>query len=182
MGSDDSPRSDSSDGSLSNSGFTPADEEDAVHQLIQLFPEDKRSHAEPFFRAMFSVATHHSGPLPRPEDMAGYEAAFPGSAARILAMAEKEQANRHGAITRSLDLDAERIQKDHSLKTAGQVCAMIALALLVGLTAFIAYIGDTQSAVWLGGATIVAVVGIFVTGKLVDERRSEADTELTVSE
>lgn len=34
-------------------------------------------------------AQHHSGPLPAPQTLAGYESVLPGSAERILVMAEK---------------------------------------------------------------------------------------------
>lgn len=38
--------------------------------------------------------TAYSGPLPHPDDFAGYEKILPGSAERILAMAEREQESR----------------------------------------------------------------------------------------
>lgn len=36
-----------------------------------------------------------SGPLPPPQDLAAYDAALPGSAERIVQMAERQQAHRH---------------------------------------------------------------------------------------
>lgn len=40
------------------------------------------------------VTTAHSGPLPAPETLAGYDQVLPGAAERILCMAEKQQASR----------------------------------------------------------------------------------------
>lgn len=42
-----------------------------------------------------SVSKEFSGPLPAPEDLAGYEKCCPGAAERIISMAEKEQNYRH---------------------------------------------------------------------------------------
>ena len=46
----------------------------------------------------------HSGPLPPPEVIAGYERALPGSADRIIRMAEREQEHRHRKNERELIL------------------------------------------------------------------------------
>lgn len=42
----------------------------------------------------------YEGPMPHPSLLAGYEQVLPGSAERILAMAERAQAVQNGAITR----------------------------------------------------------------------------------
>ena len=41
------------------------------------------------------VSEKHSGPLPHPDILAGYDKLLPGSAERILVMAEEEQRHRH---------------------------------------------------------------------------------------
>ena len=41
------------------------------------------------------ASVSHSGPLPTPQDFAGYNQILPGAAERILRMAEIEQAHRH---------------------------------------------------------------------------------------
>jgi uncharacterized membrane protein len=47
------------------------------------------------------TVTAHSGPLPAPEIIAGYEKVLPGTADRIVKMAEKEQDHRHKVINRT---------------------------------------------------------------------------------
>lgn len=66
-----------------------------AEQLIEGFnvipPEAKKI----VLRSMgVSVSKEFSGPLPAPEDLAGYENCYPGSADRIITMAEKEQDHR----------------------------------------------------------------------------------------
>lgn len=50
-------------------------------------------------------AQHHSGPLPAPQTLAGYESVLPGSAERILVMAEKNQDAR-------IKLDMAQLEAD----------------------------------------------------------------------
>ncbi|MBI5524271.1 MAG: DUF2335 domain-containing protein [Desulfarculus sp.] len=45
---------------------------------------------------LFARAALHVGPLPPAEELSKYEQVLPGVADRIVAMAEKEQAHRHG--------------------------------------------------------------------------------------
>lgn len=56
----------------------------------------------PDFLRQLSV---HYGPLPTPEDFAGYEEALPGAADRILSMAEEESRHRRGVVDRQVDSD-----------------------------------------------------------------------------
>ncbi|EHI56450.1 hypothetical protein HMPREF9333_00312 [Johnsonella ignava ATCC 51276] len=48
-------------------------------------------------------ASLFSGPLPPPSILQGYEDVLPGSADRILKMAEKEQSNRHDLINKQVN-------------------------------------------------------------------------------
>jgi uncharacterized membrane protein len=51
--------------------------------------------------------TTHSGPLPAPEILSGYELILPGAAERILRMAEKQQESRNTLELRQLEADIE---------------------------------------------------------------------------
>lgn len=48
-------------------------------------------------------ASLFSGPLPPPTILQGYEDVLPGSADRILKMAEKEQSNRHDLVNKQIN-------------------------------------------------------------------------------
>lgn len=108
------------------------------------------------------VSQSHSGPIPSADELEHLEAVLPGLADRVVSMAEREQSHRHDTMTSLL-------KKEFLLRERGQWFALIALTILLGAVLGIAWLGDTQSAAWLGGATIVAVISIFVTGRAFDK-------------
>lgn len=112
------------------------------------------------------VSKSHSGPIPSAEELEHLERVLPGLANRVVSMAEKEQNMRHGTTDKI-------ITKEFSLRSVGQWLAILALILLLTTVAYIAFLGDTKSAAWLGAATIAAVVSVFVTGRWFDA--SETD-------
>jgi uncharacterized membrane protein len=69
-----------------------------------------------------AAAVQFHGPLPLPQLLEGYEKVVPGSAERIIRMAEEQQAHRH-----SLEQQALRSESRNSL--FGIVCAF-----LIGMT------------------------------------------------
>lgn len=52
------------------------------------------------------VAREFSGPIPPPESLAGYEKTLPGSADRILKMAEKQSEHRQNLEKREIEIEA----------------------------------------------------------------------------
>jgi uncharacterized membrane protein len=119
------------------------------------------------------VSKSHSGPIPSAEELEHLESVQSGLADRVVAMAEKEQNNRHNTTDTLID-------KEFSLRNKGQNLAILALTLLLLTVGFIAFLGDTKSAAMLGGGTIVAVVSIFITGRWFDS--SGSSNEEPVSE
>jgi uncharacterized membrane protein len=109
------------------------------------------------------VSKSHSGPIPSAEEVEHLERTLPGAANRCFEMAEREQLNRH-------KMGDTIVDREFRLRGRGQILAMIALVLLLAVVAFLAYLGDTSSAAWLGSATIVGVVAIFVTGKFIEAK------------
>lgn len=49
---------------------------------------------------------HHSGPLPPPRMLAGYEETLPGAAERIMAMAERDLAHMHAMQVKIVEDEA----------------------------------------------------------------------------
>jgi uncharacterized membrane protein len=119
------------------------------------------------------VSKSHSGPIPSADELEHLERVIPGAADRVFTMAEKEQNHRH-STTDTL------IVKEFALRTKGQNLGIVFATLLLLTVGFIAYLGDTKSAAILGGATIVAGVSIFVTGRWIDS--SGSSNEEPVSE
>lgn len=119
-----------------------------------------------------TVSKSHSGPIPSADELEQLEAVQPGLADRVVAMAEREQAHRHGTLETLME-------KEFKLRGRGQWMALAALFLLLVAVLGIAWLGDTKAASWLGGATIAAVVSVFVTGRLFDAGEAKSPAQET---
>jgi uncharacterized membrane protein len=104
-----------------------------------------------------------SGPLPEPEDLAGYDKIVPGAANRILAMAEGQNAHRQAMENRSLELDGEAMRRGYSESRWGQVFAFIVVMSVVLAGVWIVMFRDVMygSAILLG-VGLVSIVGKFL--------------------
>ncbi len=89
--------------------------------------------------------TVHIGPLPPAKDYKAYEAVHPGSADRILEMAESELA--HGQ-----QMERDALAADKEIASRGQHYALCATVFLGGLGAALGFAGHD----WLGGAFVVS--------------------------
>lgn len=131
----------------------PAD----VRNIVQALPKEKQVEAIRIF-ARISITSSHSGPIPSPEKLEKYDDVLPGAADRIIKMAEKQQLHR-------FSLEESSIRRQFNQSGTGQwLAALIALAFLAGSI----YLGindhDWLAGV-LGGATIISLVTVFITGK-----------------
>lgn len=106
------------------------------------------------------VATQFSGPLPPPEVLERYDKIVPGSARRLLAMAEK-QAEHRQSVERKI------VQSDVTNSRIGLVFGL--LIGLGGLTAatIISLFGNPATGGVIGFATIASMVVSFVYGSRV---------------
>lgn len=134
--------------------------EAALKKLRPYLKPEKAGEAKLVLTRM--VSKFHSGPIPPAEEMERLEQVLPGAANRCFELAEREQRHRH-------HVDETVIAKEFILRTTGQWLALLALILLLLVIGWIAYLGDTHAAAWLGGVTIVAVVSIFATGRLLEK-------------
>ena len=104
-----------------------------------------------------AVAESHEGPLPAPETLAGYEHVLPGSAERILLMAEQEALHRRLIVSKVVESGTSRTRWGLWLG------AFVALAVIgAGLTAVIA--GHPWPGTVIITADLASVVGVFVGG------------------
>lgn len=93
----------------------------------------------------------HVGPLPPADELYRYDQAHPGTAERVVAMAEKEQNHRHA-------IDNRVITGEFRTRFIGQVGAIITVLALVGLAGFCVWMQQTIAAsvvVAIGGAGAV---------------------------
>jgi uncharacterized membrane protein len=104
------------------------------------------------------IAMQYSGPLPPPNMLAQYEKILPGMAERMMQQFEGQTAHRHGIENKLLD-------KDYGLKTRGQFLGIFALFMLLVIIGMMVWFEHPTQAAWLGAATLVGVVSVFVIGK-----------------
>ena len=98
------------------------------------------------------------GPIPPPKVMADYESLLPGSADRILSMAEQQQAHR-------MELEKKAISSQLEQNKRGQVFGFIVF--LIGLAAGVAFAlkGMVTFATTFLTVTMVSIITVFVMGK-----------------
>lgn len=107
---------------------------------------------------IFAVAQHHSGPLPPPVLLSGYDQIVPGAAERLIQMAEKDQEYTHD-ISRSA-LSAHRWEVH-----VGQALAAATVFAAFGLAGYALHLGMETAAVGIGGATVVGLATAFIVGR-----------------
>jgi len=114
-----------------------------------------------------SVEERHSikyqAPLPPPAMLEHYERVLPGSADRILRMAEQQSAHRQ-------DLEARKLRSDIRNESMGQILAftLALVGLLGGL--FLAYEGKSLAGLTTFITTLVSLLGLFIYGRKSQEK------------
>ena len=104
------------------------------------------------------VQSSYTGPIPPPEVIKGYESIIPGSAERLLKMAEMEQQHR-------FEIDNQLTKGYLSLNVRGQLLGFCIVIVLIIAIVYLTIYGHEYVA---GGLTIVAVslAVIFVLRKV----------------
>lgn len=112
----------------------------------------------------------HSGPMPSPQTLAEYDQVVPGLAREIVDMAKAEQMHRHS-------MEDLVVRGEHDASRRGQKFGLAALVLLLLIAGYMVFEGSAEAAAWLLSATVVGVVGVFVTGRIVEQRAFEKPDE-----
>ena len=135
-----------------------------INAVLETLPKEKKEVIESVIFAMEQRA--FSGPLPPPEDFAGYEEVVKGSANRILNMAENNADHR-------MKMEKDILNRDFKLKRTGYYAGAF-LVTLFGVFSFILGLnGHEELAGKIGVTTVVAVAVIFVLNKLPFFNKSE---------
>ena len=127
---------------------------------------------------------HHSGPLPPPSEMRSYNELIPDAAARILAMAEKEQAARllakqqeSARQDKCLELDEEAQRQSDSIikinarnSITGLWLAFAFAVIQSILTVFLIYNGHQVAGSLFGGGSLAAIISAFIYGSHIKRR------------
>lgn len=106
-----------------------------------------------------------SGPLPSSSEMQGYNSISPDLVDRIVSMAEKESDFRHEMEKASLAANKELALNHQAERRRGQFIGVFIALCCLGTSAFLGLQGLETAASVVGGATVVGLVAVFVTGR-----------------
>lgn len=99
-----------------------------------------------------------SGPLPHPEILVGYEQATPGSAERIISMAEKQADHRRVMESKLLDADIRSEQR-------GQIMAFSLATLVSGGGIYLLAIGQDIGGLVALITPLAGLAGMFIAAR-----------------
>lgn len=102
---------------------------------------------------------HFSGPLPHPRHFREYDDIVPGSAERIIQMAEKAQDH-------NIDIEKKIIGAQIDDQKRGMNYGLAALLVVLALGGLFAYLGNNWAAALFLGTSVLGVVGAFITGRV----------------
>lgn len=105
------------------------------------------------------TAHEHSGPIPSPVTVEAYERILPGSADRMIAMAERDQAAYIASNRRQQWLD-------FSFNVTALVAGLAALMAIISGVVFLADRGHEIAAAALAGLGVSGIVGALVNARL----------------
>lgn len=132
------------------------------HPKNRLVRQPPAGPPSPRTRIVSSALETFSGPLPPPDALERYDQILPGSAERILAMAERQATHRH-------DLEKSALRNDAREARLGQILGFLIATIAIGAGSTVAlYAPQTggQIAGGLIGATgLATLVGVFVYGR-----------------
>jgi uncharacterized membrane protein len=130
---------------------------------LDTVPEPARREIVQAFHEIVEVAMSYQGPLPPPAMLRSYDDVVPGTAERIVAMAEREQQHRHRWEREALS--ADRWYAMVSLTAGWSVAVALAMA-----AAAAGIWGD-----WRVGVALAATSATGMVWKLVQGRSEERD-------
>ena len=122
-------------------------------------PEDEASALEsPKSASILVQQESWSGPLPPPDVLLEYNFVENG-AERLFRMAERQSEHR-------IDMATESLKADNSIATRGQWFGLIVVLAVLGLAAYMAYLGATWEAATVAGIDVVGLAAVFVYSRL----------------
>lgn len=129
-------------------------------ELLSLVPEEKRNEAR---AVLHRISMHYAGPIPMAAEMQRLAQVDPTFPERIMRIYEKQVDHRHNLEEKALD-------RDYWLKSRGQHYALISVIILGIIAVILAFMHATTAAGVIAGTAIVGVVGVFVTGRLLQAK------------
>lgn len=106
-----------------------------------------------------------TGPLPSPDDLRKFDQLIPGSAERIIALAEGEALHRRELEKKVLDSEITDRSTVRGYFSRGQLMGFMLAVLFLIATVWIILAGYSISGTIIGSTTLVSLVVIFVLAR-----------------
>ena len=110
----------------------------------------------------YMEASAYKGPVPAPEDLDKYEILLPGSADRLISMAERESAHRHEIEKKLVNASITDNDNEASYRTRGQIFAFIIALSAMGAGVYLAKLGVPGWGTILGLSGVAVLVWPFI--------------------
>lgn len=136
---------------------SPAETVDsAIDTILKAVPEDQKGEA---IRALMIIKEEaFEGPIPPPSLFREYEAILPGSADRILKLAEAQQSHR-------IEIEKSAVKSQMKQGERGQLFGFAIFLIGIALTVlFILFDMKTFAGIFASG-TMAVIIGLFLLGK-----------------
>jgi len=137
--------------------------EAAAPEFTRTLPRKKREEVARLLSVTVASVSIRSGPLPPSDELAAYNRLIPDGANRVLTMAEKQQDHR-------ISIEKVAINSQHKQGERGQIFALIIACVAIMSAVAVTLLGHETAGVVLGGSTVVSLVAVFVTGRLMQRR------------
>lgn len=133
------------------------EETNNVDRLMAEIMEDKEIPSDAKRRMALLLQTSVSGPIPSSREVAGYEKTLPGSANRIITMAENQSNHRQ-------EIEKMIVSKSLKNESESRWMAFLTVIILMVIGTWLAVLGKTTIAGIVFGTTIIGVSTVFITG------------------
>ncbi len=128
--------------------------------VLKTLPEEKQ---KVIIQALTITQQHHSGPLPDAETIRTYNEVIPNGGDRLMSTVENQLNHR-------ITIEKDGVKRTFNQSSTGQWMAFI-IAVVFGVIAWdLSKTGHELSAQILGSFDLVALVAVFVTGKLTSNK------------
>lgn len=124
-----------------------------------------------------------SGPLPTPETLEAFDRVLPGLAREIVDRSELEMRHRHKLDSAALSARVEDQRAARTERARGQYMAFAIVIIMVAGGISLTVIGHAVVGAGMMGTTLIGLVSVFITGKLVsvngrssEDAKQEADS------
>ncbi len=134
-------------------------------EVLASLSKDKRKRLLAVMRSVTLTKTH-SGPIPRPEDVAEYNRHIPDGANRIMQMAEEQAKHR-------MEMERIIVTNQQAQSGRGQVFGLIIGLFGIGAGGTVAVLGHDVVGAAIAGTTVVSLVYAFITGRRRQQQPSD---------